>query len=316
MRTTLLLVLLLAGCGDGTTLVTESAVVTGLAVAGDNLYWTTTNGGTGYDATANDIRKIPVVGGAVTTLQTGLNNPGGPIAIANALFYVTTDAAGNSGVWVVGLDAGAQPKQLYSGAFGGVTSALATDGTFVYFSAQDLTNTASTGALLRVAQDGTTTKLADGTFPEVATDGKQLFVIVAGTEVSSVPLTGGPATPLAAAGSAQSLAIDSTYLYYVDRFSSPGLNRIPLGGGTAQAINVTVDTSLYAVFADPNGVFLQFSGLCTGNDALQTCTQPHIDTLNADGSQTRLVNVAAESIALSPTALFWSVGNDIKKIAR
>jgi hypothetical protein len=239
----------------------------GIAVDSSFVYWTNRASGT-----AGSVAKMPINGGAVTTLATSLDAPF-PIAVdASRVYWANPVNPGN--VMSVPLGGGT-PTTYASGR--NAPSAIAVDGTNLYWAevsgvysvpiaggsiftlvgisnpqrpicptglAIDASNAYwSDGCLGSIVGKvplggGTVVSLLGGVAAGIVIDASDAYFVQVGT-LYKVPLAGGAATTLATnIGGTQIIAEDATYLY------TPSLVQIPKAGGTP----VTLASS------DPNGI--------------------------------------------------------------
>jgi hypothetical protein len=289
-----LLLCLLAGCGtpSGTTLATTSDTVTALFGSSDSAWFTTVGTSMGT------LSRVPVTGGAAQTIATGLDLPGGVIVgDCASVYYDTSEGA----IWAVPL-AGGTPRQLRTGMAGELGNGrdLASDGANVWFITWS-TNSQKPGALyaLSTAPGSTPQKIAEGHFTEVAVFGNKLAVIEANTRIATMTLPNTTLTTLARLSNAHDLAIDGSFVYFVDAVA----HRLPLAGGSPQDLLGDGGATVELVAADYRGAVLGFDR--------------GIYSVDSGGYLTQIARAGHPSaIALSPAVVVWFDGYDLKAVAR
>ncbi len=95
---------------------------------------------------------------------------------------------------------------------------------------------------------------AGGQLEGIAVDGGYVYVAnTNGSTIFRVPVTGGPVTPLVTNQAAQTVAVDSTHLYWA--LPGAGIGRIPKGGGGMEIVATTGAAQSFAIAVDPSYVF-------------------------------------------------------------
>jgi hypothetical protein len=269
-------------CAGGRCVVTLSATgvqqgdFTAIAVDSTSVYWTSgTQGPPGNDG---EVMKVPLGGGAVTTLASGQATPWAIALDSTSVYWLDFNGGSNASVVKVPLQGGL-PTTLASAAqaSGG---AIAVDSTRVYWGAID------DAVLGESLSGGTPTTIAIGARPSgeamgVAVDATNVYWTNLGdATIRSAPLSGGTGTQLArlSNGASQVLAADATSLYLADCENAPGtLVRVPKTGGApvtlasgflqlAQAGGMAVDATnvYYANFDVAHCGFGNTPGPCDG----------------------------------------------------
>ena len=225
------------GGGPVETLVTDLGSPAALAVGSGELFWTETaccsihqNG---------FVKKISLAGGSVTTLAQARDWPGDLAVDALHLYWVEGGdyygpIEGYGRLLKLPLTGGDPAPLADSGA--GPLPVFASDGTHVYF--------ANKWTIKKVPiEGGPVEQLAVGGFyvEDMVTDGLFVYWIQGpGSAILKVSVDGGPVSVVADGGSGPPgpLALDSTYVYWIDHWDT--IRRAPKGGGAV----VTLATGL------------------------------------------------------------------------
>jgi len=200
---------------DGGTPVQLAATtsLTGLALGATNLYWT--------DDETQTVDSVPIGGGAVTTLASGLASPAGIVTDATSAYWLEGEAiltmplAGGSPTTLATV--GLEPSTLAVGA-GAVFYAQGTD---------------ASGIGIIPLDGGAWTSVGDAYANAVVVDQTTVFLFGQYTGdyiVATVPVGGGPETPIAETFLDTPIAGDQTNFYWGNTWAG-GIWRLPKDGG-------------------------------------------------------------------------------------
>jgi uncharacterized protein (TIGR03437 family) len=260
-----------------------------LVVDASSVYWLEDDG---------SVKKVPVAGGAVTALATGLLSPR-DLAQDSTSLYFTDVQAGK--VQRVAKSGGAVTTLASS-----LTSpyAIAVDSSNVYF----IENGNST--LSKVAKaGGAVSALVTGSINSavLAVDGSGLYYFAPSQVIYKASLAGGSGTMLENiidAGS--SIVIDSTSVYW----GYTALHRVAVGGGTVTTYAAPIGR-VGAMAADASSLYY----VKLGGSAAQIASVPL-----QDGTVTVLVpsSGAQVGLAVDSTSVYWTEGASasVKKVPK
>jgi hypothetical protein len=258
-------------------------------VDASSVYWLEDDG---------SVKKVPVAGGAVTALATGLLSPR-DLAQDSTSLYFTDVQAGK--VQRVAKSGGAVTTLASS-----LTSpyAIAVDSSNVYF----IENGNST--LSKVAKaGGAVSALVTGSINSdvLAVDGSGLYYFAPSQVIYKASLAGGSGTMLENiidAGS--SIVIDSTSVYW----GYTALHRVAVGGGTVTTYAAPIGR-VGAMAADASSLYY----VNLGGSAAQIASVPL-----QDGTVTVLVpsSGAQVGLAVDSTSVYWTEGASasVKKVPK
>jgi hypothetical protein len=215
-----------------------------LVVDAKNVYWTDdgddSSGGTG----TGTVLSVPIAGGAVTTLATGLASPGGIAVDATDVYWVDFGVLDPPGdVMKVALGGGT-PVTLATSTGGGAPHHMTIDANNVYWTDGDAVwqIPKGGGTPLMVAEDhgGLTSGIAvDSSYvywtSEASPDGGSPLNT---GSIMKTPIGGGASKVLATGQSIPlDLKVDATNLYWVNQGETTAPNgmvmKLPLAGGSA-----------------------------------------------------------------------------------
>lgn len=211
---------------DGAAACVSEILTTGLTrpndlrVDGGFVYWTEA----GIGAENGSIKRMPVAGGAVTTVAANQDAPYG-IAVRGSTVYWTTNDINND-------------------FFGDLRSA-------------PITSVNVTPTIIASAQPGPTLVTTDGTFVYWANTGSTPASYTDGS-INKAPLAGGPSVVVAAnQAAAQGVTVDANNIYWTGagvNFANGFVRSMPLAGGaittyaTNQSIPVGIAVSAQTIF--------------------------------------------------------------------
>ena len=240
-----------------TLLATKQPFATALAVDATSVYWIAQDPMSPM-VQGGALMKVPLCGGAVTTLATG--NPG-TMALGGSHVYWTDFTS--DGIWAIErVPVAGGAITTIAVAEGQPGPAIAVDATNVYWldlSANALMKTPVTGGVL--------TTLASAPNPAavaIAIDASNAYWaddIGVGSTILKVPIAGGETTTVASGFFPALLAVDATSVYWTDIHLGTVL-KAPVGGGTVTTLadsqpgivnGIAVDgTSVYWTNAQPH----------------------------------------------------------------
>ena len=205
-----------------------------IAIDSTNVYWVTNVTGVAQNA----VLKMPLHGGAISTLATGLDPRG--IAVDTTSVYWTDGTRGGGRVWKVpisGVPDGGSPTLIATAKRPAGPTSILVDSSSVYWTEVP---TSGAGTVLKAPLDGGTAQtLASGQFPiAMAVDGTSLYWTNewgGGGSVTKVPVSGGTPVTIATGILPSGIAVDSTGVYWGDT-SAGTVNVIPLDGGASTPI--------------------------------------------------------------------------------
>jgi hypothetical protein len=285
-----------------------------VAVTATDVYWTSLGG--------NTVSKVPICGGAVTTLAVNIqgNVPFSVSAFQDTLAVDATDvywsaptASMNANGWIGGPNvvlkvpvAGGTPSTLASNAGG-----VALDSANVYWAEID-------GIVKEPLAGGTPAPVAPNGGGPFTIDATNVYWLQGGAfnafAVIKAPLSGGAPVTLASGANvngAASLAVDATSVYWTNRGgSSPGAGsvvKVPIAGGTPTTLVSGLDYPL-DVAVDASNVYFTTEGTSSAGGAVMRVAV-------SGGAPTTLWSAAgvdasrfvtASGIALDASYLYWT----------
>lgn len=222
--------------------------------------WETVNG---LDPT------IPITN-AVTTLATGLYNPGG-IAVNNSYLYLTEVLCSSSGLSSISKISLNYRWQMTLASGLSYPWGIVVDSDYIYFSKNSMEN----GAVSRIPLNGGSVEdLATGLFaPALITkDNTHLYWpeerTGGGNNIRSVPLSGGTVTTLTSSlGDVLMVAVDNDYAYWAD-YVEGTINRVSKSGGAAVTLAAGLNVPTY-VAVDESHVYWTEAGMGSNDGAIK-----------------------------------------------
>jgi hypothetical protein len=269
-----------AQCTDGRCVTTLASGISGpydVRVDATDVYFD------GFYNSPGFVAKVPIGGGAVTTLVQGMGQQPMGLAIDATNLYWVDDGAGTV---MANPLAGGPAVTLASGQT--TPSRIAVDRTNVYW-----TNDVPGTVMKMPIAGGTPIALATGQnqpYP-LTVDATNVYY---GTQTSlmKVPLDGGGPVTLASGVLPIGVAVDSSFAYFT---SGASVMRVPLAGGTT----VTLATG-----ANPMFIVLDGTNVYWADDNAGTVMKAPV----AGGSATTLASGAGEAfgIAVDATSVYWA----------
>jgi sugar lactone lactonase YvrE len=286
------------GCGAckssacGPVVMATGSQTLGIALDTSNLYWT--------DNSAGTLMKMPLAGGTATPLATALYNPGGVVVDASNAYWV-------------GENPGSGVGEVYKVAKGGGTpTTLATVGSFPEYLTVDATSVYWTDAAANTVNKvaltgGTVTALATGQASPrgIAVSPSNVFWVNWGDgSVMKANLDGSNATTIAS-GPAQtmiSITVDASNVYWG---ANTLIMKLPLAGGTAQALNPNelqlTAASLFVDSATSNIYWINASS--------------RLERIALAGGNVKdvLVGQSAVNLVVGPSCVYFTTGSGVAR---
>jgi hypothetical protein len=263
------------------------------AVDATHIYWA--NKDTDY---SQSMRKMPVAGGAVTTLASGQLNT---IQLTLDASYVYWTGGINSDVMKVPLGGGAVTTLASGQEF---PIGIAVDAARVYWASKTNPGTVRSmplgGGAITISSSG-----QPGLVWSIALDATSMYMVSEGSILTKVPLTGGTPVELAPSdGKGQGynyVAVDATHVYWT---TDDAVMKVPVGGG-APIILASNQQSSAGIVVDATNVYWT-----SGSNVSDVLKMP----LNG-GTPTRIASgqVAVRTLAADATHVYWSANGSLKK---
>lgn len=304
-----------------------------LAVDATSVYWTTAGAQTGSVPPGpgnGAVMKVPIGGGAPTTLATGLVGRCDLAVDATSVYYTIADTVPGA-VMKVPIGGGA-PSTIASGDIG---YGLSVDATSIYWSKGGPSR--SPGSLMRVPVGGSTpTTLASCPSPSflcvglpsgseqigptsIAVDATSVYWMNNGTALMKVASGGGPITELAWGDNGfgfpvhlpTGIAVDATNVYWANGGGSPSgaVMKVPLGGGTP---TVLARSGVNA----PRGIAVDATNIYWTDTNNNTNTNTVMKLPLSGGTPTTLASWPGSGsgyIAVDATSVYWTTTDGVMK---
>jgi hypothetical protein len=215
----------------------------GVAVRNGQVYWTEDNG-------SGAVMTVPVDGGTPVALATGQSYPYGIVATATDVYWATYHAqiAGGT-VMDAPLDGGA-PVAIATNLSGPQYVTANAQGVFW--------NAENTGGGVLFAGGGVQTyAIAGATY--LASNDTTVFWSVP-PDVDSLSIASGVPATFAAGQYPEAIAVDSSYVYWVNDGDAVGITRAPLDGGAPVSLVTGLTSPTYLAVDDTNLYWTSVNG--------------------------------------------------------
>jgi hypothetical protein len=275
---------------------------TGLALDSDNVYFSA------YDDT---VKKVPILGGAVTTLVSGLKAPWGIAVDGATLYYADANIIDEGFEATLGSVpiAGGPNTVLVTGLEGGRWVAIA-DGNVYWDSGNYQNSTDHAEIELAPESGGGASTLVPGNqaINGIVSAGDTLFY-VDGAGVWAVSLPGGSPRSVSTVGG-YALALDETYAYYAS--SGGSILKVALTGGAVVTLASGLTTP-EAIAVDATDVYIAVEhGINQSSIAKVSKTGGPVVTLVGGQEDTT-------AIAVDEASVYWLCTNtagSVRKISK
>ena len=280
--------------------------VSEIAVDPTGLYWT---GG-------SDVAMVPLDGGGVTTLATGLDGPEGLAVDGTGVYFTawTAPGGGSPTLWKVPLDGGAVANL----AAGFWVNPIAMSHGVIYGTGNTDPQDTSNFLLSVPVGGGAVTTLAPASVPNarydftwgIAVDGTNVYWAWSEPNPSNpapimkMAVDGGPATTLATGNGVRGFAADGVNLYWTNS-GDDTVRKVPLGGGSVSTIAANL-SALGEIATDGHYVYVTSTRQC--GSVLKIAVDGSSITMLATGQ------VGVISIAVDATSVYWPGPSGLMKL--
>jgi hypothetical protein len=264
-----------------------------LAIDGDSVYWANNGAQNGGDVS---IAKVPLEGGAVTALVSGVKEADG-IAVDRSRVYFC--GMGPQAVQLLSVPLGGGQLSVVANGFMNDPIAVGPRGVYGSGPGRILVAPIDGGAASPVVLDGTFDPSSFETYG-IAVDAHFVYwtMFMDPTSVMKAPIDGGPATTLAStAGAGFGIALDADSIYFA---TGEGVMKVPLTGGPTMMLS----SSPAAGIAIDAG-YVYFTNFNLGTGAVKKVAK-------SGGATTTLASgqLLPWGIAVDATSVYWTDAGD------
>jgi hypothetical protein len=292
------------GGGSVVTLASGQTAAGPIAVTATDVYWTSQSGTT--------VSKVPICGGAVTTLALNIQGSATLTLATRALALDATSiywgalslqpaeggvVSGAQVVLKVPLAGGTPVTVASGGGLGGVR----VDSTNVYWAAYQ------GGVMKEALAGGAPAPVATGKGPvDLTIDAANVYWIENTNVVMKAPIAGGSATTLASANDVnepRAIAVDATSVYWTNHAQNGNgsVMKVPIAGGVAMTLAANQDWPI-GIAVDGSNVYWVNSGYSTGSTVMRV-------PLNGGTPTTLTSSMLPWAIAVDANNVYWTTSD-------